>query len=68
MMAHYEVRYLDLRRPVDQDAVALALRVRRDGDYFQFVHAIASGIALGLLGRASVHTRPILGVVRTGGG
>lgn len=45
-MAHYEVTYVDLRRPADLDAVAVALRVHRDGEYFQFVQAMASGISL----------------------
>lgn len=40
------MKYVDLRRPPDRDAVAVALRVFRDDEYFQFVEAIASGIAL----------------------
>lgn len=53
-MAKYEVRYVDRRRPADRDAVAVALRVFRDDEYFQFVEAIASGIALAMLSRSNV--------------
>lgn len=46
--------YLDLQRRSDQDAYALALRVFRDGEYFQFVEAIASGMSLAAQRRSSV--------------
>ncbi len=45
-MPHHDVRYVDLRRPPERDAVAVTLRVFREDEYFQFVEAIASGIAL----------------------
>lgn len=53
-MPKYTVKYLDRRRPADRDAVALALRVFRDDDYFQFVEAWVSGIALSTQPRSSV--------------
>lgn len=53
-MPHYTVQYLDRRRPADRDAVALAFRVFRDDDYFQFVEAWVSGIALSTQRRSSV--------------
>lgn len=53
-MPKYTVKYLDRRRPADRDAVALAFRVFRDEDYFQFVEAWASGIAFSTQRRSSV--------------
>jgi hypothetical protein len=53
-MARYEVTYVDLRRPADLDAVAVALRVFRDGEYFQFVQAMASGISLATQRRSNI--------------
>lgn len=53
-MPRYEVTYVDRLRPIDRDAVVLALRVTRDGEYFQFVEAIVSGIDLALRRRSSI--------------
>lgn len=53
-MPVYEVRYVDRQRPANRDAVVLALRVTRDGAYFQFVEAIVSGIALAVRKQSSV--------------
>jgi hypothetical protein len=45
-VALYEVQFVDVRGLSNRDATAAHLRVHRDGEYFQFVAVVASGIEL----------------------
>lgn len=53
-MARFEVTYVDRHAHGDRDAVSIRMRIFRDGEYFQFATAIASGIQLAGVRRSSV--------------